>query len=428
MARLYFRIYLAVLGSLAIFAILAGIMWRLYGDFDRFGPRAEFYPAAAKQLVPPAIAPPEIQRASLEHWRQLSGYDLAIFDRDGQLIADASDGSLLAPSQRRERFGPGHQHPHFWTHVVQISDGRWLVAAKPIAKRGPWSRFAWLAALLAITSTVGLCAYPVVRRLTRRLENLQQSVEALGSGDLSARVKVEGRDEIGRLAATFNRSADRIEALVTANKSLLANASHELRSPLARLRMGIEALPQDAPRIDRGELTRNIRELDQLIDEILLASRLDAHSADEATFEAVDLVALLAEECARSGAELDPAPNSLAIVRADPRLLRRLIRNLLENAKHHGNTAAVEVMVKAVTANTVAFEVCDRGPGVTAQERERIFKPFHRAAGASERNGGVGLGLSLVRQIALRHGGNVICLSREGGGSCFRVTLPATPQ
>lgn len=428
MSRLYFRIYLAVLGSLAIFAVLAGITWRLFGDFDRFGPRAEFYPAAAEQLVPPAIAPPEIQRAALEHWRQISGYDLAIFNRDGDLIADASDGTLLAPQQRRERFGPDRQHPHFWSHVLQLADGRWLVAAKPIAKRGPWPRFAWLAALLAITSAVGLCAYPVVRRLTRRLETLQQSVEALGAGNLSARVKVEGCDEVGRLAATFNRSAEHIETLVAANKSLLANASHELRSPLARLRMGLEALPGDTAKIDRGELTRNIKELDQLIDEILLASRLDAQAADEATFEDVDLVALLAEECARSGAELNVASQLLPIVRADARLLRRLIRNLLENAKHHGKADAVDVTAHAVVAGTVGFDVCDRGPGIPAQERERIFEPFYRAAGASERNGGVGLGLSLVRQIALRHGGAVVCLSRDGGGSCFKVTLPATPQ
>ncbi|MEQ1612328.1 MAG: HAMP domain-containing sensor histidine kinase, partial [Hyphomicrobiaceae bacterium] len=427
MGRLYFRIYLAVLGSLAIFAILAGITWRLFGDFDRFGPRAVFYPAAAEQLVPPAIAPPEIQRAALDHWRTLSGYDLAIFNRDGELIADASDGSLLPPRQRRERFGPGHEHPHFWSHVVQLSDGRWLVAAKPIAKRGPWQRFAWLAALLAITATVGLCAYPVVRRLTRRLETLERSVEALGSGHLSARVKVEGHDEVARLATTFNRSADRIEALVSTSKSLLANASHELRSPLARLRMGIEALPDGGGKIDRGELTRNIKELDQLIDEILLASRLDALSNDETTFEAVDLVALLAEECARGGVELHFANQALPIVRADPRLLRRLIRNLLENARHHGNGADIEVTVNAIAGGSVDFDFCDRGPGVPAPERERIFEPFHRVTGASEKNGGVGLGLSLVRQIATRHGGNVVCLPREGGGSCFKVSLPTTP-
>jgi signal transduction histidine kinase len=270
---------------------------------------------------------------------------------------------------------------------------------------------------------VGAAAYPVVRRLTRRLERLQENVDAWGEGRLSVRVAVEGHDEVARLAASFNRAAARIEALVEAQKSLLANASHELRSPLARLRMAAELLQEGAPQPIRDELARNIAELDQLIEELLLASRLDATADAARQLETVDLTGLLAEECARANAALTAAPVGLE---GEPKLLRRIMRNLLDNAARHG-AAPIEAMLSASGPDHVRIDVCDRGAGVPEAERELIFTPFHRLPGASEADGGVGLGLSLARQIARRHGGDIVCLPRKSGGACFRVTLPTRP-
>ena len=113
------------------------------------------------------------------------------------------------------------------------------------------------------------------------------------------------------------------------------------------------------------------------------------------------------------------------MVDGDARLLIRLVRNLLENAHRHADGAGVQVRLFLRDATHACLQVCDRGPGVPAAERERIFEPFHRVAGASERAGGVGLGLSLVRQIARLHGGDVVCLpGPDGSGSCFEVVLP----
>jgi signal transduction histidine kinase len=276
---------------------------------------------------------------------------------------------------------------------------------------------------VGIGAVVSAAAYPIVRRLTRRLERLQKDVDAWGEGKLSVRVAVEGRDEVARLAASFNRAAERIEALVESQKSLLANASHELRSPLARLRMAAELLQESAPPEIRAELARNIAELDQLIGELLLASRLDAMGEAGPARENVDLTALLAEECARAGAALSALPLRL---QGDPRLLRRLVRNLLENAGRHG-APPIEVALDATSPGWLRLDVCDRGPGIPEAEREAIFTPFYRRTGASEADGGVGLGLSLVRQIARHHGGDAVCLPREGGGCCFRATLPMAP-
>jgi signal transduction histidine kinase len=285
--------------------------------------------------------------------------------------------------------------------------------------------------LMLVGLAVALGTYPLIRRLTKRLNTLQSGVEQWGQGDLSTRVKVSGHDEVAFLAERFNTAASRIEALVGSHKSLLANASHELRSPLTRIKMGLELLngSQSEAAIQRlkDEISRNINELDQLIAEILLASRLDSAQADVGTFETVDLTGLAAEECAKSGAELQVLSESVIAVQGVPKLLRRLMRNLLENANRYAKAGQSQpaVLSLQLDAKQVTLRVTDHGPGVPAELRERIFEPFYRAPGASERDGGVGLGLALVKSIAQRHGGNVRCeAAASGQGACFVVTLP----
>ncbi len=137
--------------------------------------------------------------------------------------------------------------------------------------------------------------------------------------------------------------------------------------------------------------------------------------------EEIDLLGLVAEEGARAGAAIQGEP---AHVSGDPRMLRRLVRNLLENARRYGAGTPIEAAVTPGAEGEVVLRVMDRGPGVAESERERIFEPFYRPAGFAETaDGGVGLGLALVRQIANHHGGRARCLAREGGGTCFEVTL-----
>jgi signal transduction histidine kinase len=270
---------------------------------------------------------------------------------------------------------------------------------------------------------IGLAAYPLVRQITRRLERLQQGVESLGAGDLSARVPVEGKDEVARLAASFNRAAGRIEQLVTANKALLANASHELRTPLARIRLAVELVKESVDPKRRAGLEQDIAELDWLVDEILLASRLDTVT-DTVEAQEVDLLALAAEESARyETAHLQGGAPCL--IRGDSRLLRRMLRNLLENAARHGMPPTY-LRITPETATTT-ITVWDEGPGIPATEFENVFRPFYGPPTGRPR-AGTGLGLSLVRQIARRHGGEAKCTAMADGRSCFVVTLPAGSQ
>lgn len=413
--RLYVRIYLAMLISLTVAGLLFAAAWRMNADSRQIGPSLESFAAIASDILPPPEASNEEQQQALERWQSRMRADLTLYSSKREKIASA--GRELPPLDEAQTTSGwmGGGPPVF---AVKLPDDRWLVGQHPGRRKPPFSFFT---TLVLIGLAMGIGSYPIVRRLTRRLERLQTSVEALGAGQLSTRIAVEGQDEVGRLATSFNRSAARIEALVDAQKALLANASHELRSPLARIRMAIELMGNEAQPEIRSELKRNIGELDQLIDEILLASRLDATADTAQAFENIDLTALVAEECARLDAQLEAQAIELP---GDARLLRRMVRNLLENAKRYGNGTAIDVTLSK-RGNNILLQVCDGGPGVPDKEREKIFEPFYRVAGASEREGAVGLGLSLVRQIARRHGGDVTCVARTEPGSCFNVSLPA---
>jgi signal transduction histidine kinase len=311
---------------------------------------------------------------------------------------------------------------------VEMKDGSKLIVQLPprprIPGEGPPGRgpgFLWMLAIVALAVAIG--AYPIVRRLTQRLEQLRRGVERWGEGDLSVRMNEDGSDELAFLAQRFNHAAERVDTLLKAHKSLLANASHELRTPLARIRMGMELMGPDSSPSFQEEIRRNISELDQLVDEILLASRLDAKETDLGTIEPVDLTGLVAEECAHTGAELVATEDSRAvIVDGVAKLLRRAVRNLLENARRYSDGDATAELTRE--GGFAVLRVNDRGPGVPVAQRERIFEPFYRLPGASERHGGVGLGLALVRSIAQRHHGSVQCEDAPGGGASFVLRVP----
>ena len=420
--RLYLRIWLAIVAAVGLLALVVGWLWQVALDTQR------------------------------EQANNRTEREIVLRNSAGEVVGQAPARAVRLPGEGLE-------------FQVTMKDGQTLYINLPRPNRPPsgslptrrtqsWLQspmgFAWLLGLVALAVALG--AYPIVRRLTKRLEGLQKGVERWGEGDLSARLPVQGEDEVAFLATRFNTAAERVQTLVLSHKALLANASHELRSPLARIRMGLEVIGREgASGAQRQEMARSIDELDQLIDEILLASRLDARDANDASVlgptEEVDLIGLAAEECARTGADLDVLPGaSPLIVQGHAKLLRRVVRNLLENARRYGKPVVAAVsdvpalpevqltlgLRQSPAARSGSFSatctalitVEDRGPGVPPELRDRIFEPFYRLPGASEREGGVGLGLSLVRSIAERHGGSVRCESREGGGARFVVELP----
>jgi signal transduction histidine kinase len=415
MNRLYRQIYLTILASLALVVAFGLVLWMLIPNPGPGRPAFEMAGELVSALVPPAEEPVVAQQEAINGLYGRLKLDLALYDKDLRLVASA--GRRL-PKPRRESggwlYGPGGPA---W--AVRMPDDRWIVARAPSRQRHPV--FGLFAFLGGIALAVAICAYPLVRRLTRRLERLQAGVELLGAGDLSARVKVEGKDEVARLAQSFNRSAARIENLVASHKLLLANASHELRTPLSRIRLGVELLKQKNDPQRERDLEKDIAELDSLIDEILLSSRLDA-VRDLDRREDVDLLALAAEEAARY--DNCAVSGEAVTVSGDRLLLRRMIRNLIENAHRHG-VPPIEVDVQR-QAHTAAITVSDRGEGVAPADRECVFSPFFRIA-RGDTTTGTGLGLTLVRQIARQHGGDAHWAGTIERPSMIKAQLPAKP-
>jgi signal transduction histidine kinase len=410
--RLYVKVYLTIVVSLALAVLATAAIFRAGPEADSM--RGAFHMAGGVLTAALAdkAAPPAEQKQAVDRLSRLIQADLALFDESETLIA-ASGEPLPPPGEvtndNDERW---FHRPHLTVWRLPLRDGRFVVFRPRAEHRRRGYGLGFFGHIAIVALLIALGAYPIVRGLTNRLERLQTGVEQLGAGDLTARVRVEGRDEVARVAESFNRAAARIEDLVKSHKMLLANASHELRTPLTRLRMGIELLKEKANPARKSELEQDIAELDQLIDEILLTSRLDAMERLE-TVEAVDLLALAAEEAAHyEAATVGGTPTT---VKGDPRLLRRLIRNLLDNAARHG-APPIELTV-ATEANSVTLTVADHGPGIPEADRERIFEPFFRRPGAPST--GAGLGLALVRQIARRHGGDATAVA-----NAFVLRLP----
>ena len=410
MSKLYLRIYLHFLAIIGVFGIVVAIGWLAKTQDSERRDRFEAMGRLVAQSLPEDGA---ALTTALEQLADDFHVELALYRADRVLVASAGTPVPPPPAPGQDTSG-WHRADGSPVLLFRLSAGRWLSAHVPWRPRGYWIEL-----LVTLVVIIAVGAYPLARRITHRLERLQARVDALGAGDLGARVDVEGWDEVAALAKSFNRAAARIESLVSAQRTMLASASHELRTPLARIRVAIELLAA-APRPElRERIERDIIELDNLIDELLLASRLQTVHDLEAA-EPVDLLALTAEEGTRVGAVVT---GDAVSIRGDRRLLRHLIRNLFENAHRHGAGTAIDASVGGGEAG-VLLRVCDQGPGVRESERERIFQPFYRTAAMREKGAGVGLGLHLVKVIAERHGASVGYRPNEPAGSCFEIRFP----
>jgi len=424
--RLFHRVF-AVLLAFVLVALLLSALASHFLLFDlvrsHLRGHLEAVAAAIDRHLPPAEGPDADLQAALERTMARRPWPVfaAVWSRDGRRLA-----FTLADLPRPR---PGATDSHWLASesgaalAVPLADGRVIV----LEPRRPPRPLGFLAAVLGLAALLALASYPVARLVTRRVETLETSVRRLGEGDLGARVEIAGDDELTSLARSFNLTAERLQRLVEAQRRVLASASHELRSPLARLRVALELAREDPAggrrRLD--DAVAEVAELDALVEELLLAGRLELQ-APRRTADAVDVGALLAEEAVRVGASaaVEPVP-----MHADARLLRVLVRNLLENARRHGGgPVEAGIAVQPGARRAVRLWVADRGPGVPEAERERIFEPFYRRAGHAEgEDGGVGLGLYLVRRIAQAYGGAAECRARDGGGSVFEVTLSEPP-
>jgi signal transduction histidine kinase len=456
--RLHSRIYLhslivliiACFTTATVFALSARGMF-MHGIPERAA--RHFASLVAEHFDDPVLLQRQLDRfhAALE-------IDVTVRDLTGRIVAGS--GRELPPLNAEEadgvlRGGVTVRARPVWQVAVSVQDP--ASGAVVGILRASMQRLAAPAlarpilGVMFVLLVVAVITLPTARRIARPLRRLTEAATRLGSGDLSVRVPVAQaghgrswwrggrRDELQELTSSFNEMADRVERLVRSQRVLLANVSHELRSPLTRIRMAMDLLPAD---IRDGAKLRGVEsdlsDLDRLIEDVLTTARLDETGLPTRldTFDArrvlTDVVARAQHDPIVDGRAIQVAPGPPVTLCADEALLRRAVWNLVENAAKYG-APPITLAVRS-EGERVAFTVADDGAGIPATDRERVFAPFYRGERARAPGGhrGVGLGLTLARRIADVHGGTIAVAAASGAGEDERgcqvvITLPARP-
>lgn len=370
--------------------------------------------------LPPATRPDYELELSLRHSLELG----AVADRLPEALASGYFERLVAEALADRAGYPvtlkrGPDPDWAWAELriggqflrIGFQRDRYALAA-------PWEA---VGALLGGALAILLLALLMVRRTALRLRSLGDSAQAVGQGRLPERLPETGAEEIRDLTRAFNRMAAEVQSLLENRTTLLAGISHDLKTPLTRLRLALAMLEGvDPARLARMEA--DVAEMERLIADMLAFARgLRAEPA-----EARDLAALLGELADKTGqlgavcwAGSAPCPWPVAEA-----AFRRIIGNLVENALRYGEGSGVDLELSAGAAEA-RVGVLDRGPGIPAAEREAVFRPFHRLEGSrSKDSGGSGLGLAIARQLADAHGWRIELADRPGGGLAATLVMP----
>lgn len=296
----------------------------------------------------------------------------------------------------------------------------------PFRDLPPWS----LALLLGVVGLLLAASYLLIRRLFRPVEWLTRGAGEIGRGNFMHQVPVRSEDELGRLTKAFNAMALKVAEMVRARDQLLLDVSHELRSPLTRMKVVAEFIRDQSA---KENIQQDIRELEQMITELLESHRLQSDHGGLVPVETD--VAAIVEDVVKHYAGQGPGVSLVSVpqpirLKLDPRLIGIALRNVVDNALKHSarDRGPVEARVEA-TSSCIEISIRDHGPGIPAEEQARVFEPFYRVDKSRTREtGGYGLGLSLAKRIMVAHGGDIRVESHPGQGSTFTLTVPVVQQ
>lgn len=307
-------------------------------------------------------------------------------------------------------------------------DGRYALVIEAPVRFQPWTFLPYYGLIFL---AVGLLCWPLAMNIGSPLRALARTVDRFGQGDLSIRAQSKRRDEIGALAGSFDRMADRIETLLTAERRLLQDVSHELRSPLARLNFAAE-LVRTAPDRDQAvaRLRKEISRLSDLVGALLQMTRAegDPASTEHKEIRLDKLVCALVDDCSVEAAARDCKIELKAAggvsMSGDPELMRRAIENVLRNAVQYSPpNAPIDVELEA-RGSCARIAVRDRGPGVPDEQLTRIFQPFFRVDGSRNgATGGMGLGLAIAMRAVTLHRGAIEARNQQPG-LLVTITVP----
>jgi two-component system osmolarity sensor histidine kinase EnvZ len=270
-----------------------------------------------------------------------------------------------------------------------------------------------------------LTAWVLARRITQPLASFSEAAQRVGDGDIPDALPETGIKELTGFANAFNRMVWQVRALLASRTTMLAGISHDLRTPLARMRLAIEMLPENSAPVLIDHLKKDLAQMDQLIGEFLTLSR-DLGKETPQSIELNTFIEELVAEINYGGGAIEFSAQSPLVVQAGPLALRRIVNNLMSNALRYGEGNPIEIAFE-IRSKQVLIQIKDRGLGIPQAELENVFRPFYRLE--SSRNtetGGSGLGLALCRQLAEANGWKIELLPREGGGITAQLSVPLT--
>jgi two-component system osmolarity sensor histidine kinase EnvZ len=371
-------------------------------------------------------AQPDLRRELLLDLQEQEGIRIYPAEADERVTPLPLDrpGTQLFAEEVRRQLGPDTRLaverdglPGFWVSFRIADDEYWVMLPRERIERQAALRWLGWAAFVLVAALAG--AWLIVFRLRRPLRALVGAAADVGRGRVPAPLDESGPQEIQTVSRAFNQMTRDLARLEDDRALILAGVSHDLRTPLARLRLGLEMADADAQL--KGGMAADIDEMDRIIGQFLDFAR--AAGGEQAA--PTDLAALAREVAGHyrgTGHALADEIADVPQVAARRLAVRRLMTNLVDNAFRYGEK---DVLLRvAQTGRAVAVEVLDRGPGIPADEVERLKQPFTRLETARSGKGGSGLGLAIVERIARMHGGALDLLPREGGGLVARVTFP----
>jgi signal transduction histidine kinase len=322
----------------------------------------------------------------------------------------------------RRRFGPGGfaEAPIFgdFAAAAQQIDGRWVVVrSTPEPFPNDWqARTAlWLLAGVLLVAPAG---YLFARRITAPLKRFAEAAETLGRDPHAPQMTLRGPAEVGAAAQAFNEMQARLRRYVTDRTAMVGAISHDLRTPLARIRFKMEAAGDPL----RDSVLADVTQMEQMIGGVLAFIRDEGRPRRRERLDLLSLIECVTDDAATVGADVEIVDGRPVTVDGDPVALQRLFANLVDNAVRYGHAARIQVRRQADAA---VVEIADRGAGLTPAELQQVFQPFYRADSSRNLdNGGVGLGLPIARSTARAHGGDVDLASGPAGTTAI-VTLPA---
>jgi two-component system, OmpR family, sensor kinase len=443
-ARLFWRVYLNGLLLLLLVGLAVAAVGAALGRAPAHYNPERFVEVAAARVDELHGDPARLAR-ELERVREAFGVEVTVFEAGAAVASNVTPplAPLTAGDAARLARGPFR----VW--------GRHFTFAAPVAGRAPAyvllagaipaaSLLRGASILAAVLLALGLASIPLARHISAPLERLGRAVRAFGAGDLSARARLRAHGEVGELATAFDEMADRMETLLRSEKELLANVSHELRTPLARIRVALDlAAEGDLERSRRylAEIGADLEELTQLVEDVLTAARLDLAAGRESgadlplrkePLEGRELVLRAAERFRAAHPErrleVEVGPDLPPVV-GDPAMLRRVLDNLLDNARKYAPEGEPITVAARAATGALELEVRDHGMGLEPADLARLFTPFFRSDRSRARGtGGVGLGLALAKRVVEAHGGRIAAESAPGQGTTIRFSVPAAAR